>query len=166
MTHSTQWLNPPSDSWPEHRALVELDTGHARIAAEALAAAADAVEDTDTERARVLRKLAHQLTLACLTPAQANAQGVSEMDTMHPANQYSRLIGTALVQLSRWSGPVSLVANAIEKAAAIAAGRDGEKGLRELIAATHDHANALHTTAFGPLIGDPVGPIGTTEGTR
>jgi DNA invertase Pin-like site-specific DNA recombinase len=88
---------------------------------------------TDPERARVLRSLAYQFRYAALTPEEANKKKISDQDTMHPANQLSRLSGTALTQLARWSGPVTLLVNAMDHAAAIAASRDGEVGGHGLI---------------------------------
>jgi hypothetical protein len=149
------WMNPPTDTSPEREVLLELAPDKAHIAAEAFAAQAEAIEETDPKRARALRSLAHQFRHAVLTPEEADTKNISDLDTMHPANQLSRLLGTALTQLARWSGPVTLLVNAMDHAVAIAAARDGEKGIREVVSRARSKATSLEWTAFGR-----VGPIG------
>lgn len=148
-------MNPPTDTSPEREVLLELAPDNARIAAEAFAAHAEAIEETDPQRARALRSLAYQFRYAVLTPEEAEAKKISDLDTMHPANQLSRLSSTALTQLARWSGPVTLLVNAMDHAAAIAAARDGEKGVREVVDWARSKALSLEWTGFGQ-----VGPIG------
>jgi hypothetical protein len=155
------WLNPPTDTWPERWVLLELDPDKTRIAAEAFAAQADAINETDSQRARVLRSLAYQFRHAVLTPEEADKKNISTLDTMHPANQLSRLLGTALTQFARWSGPVTLVVNALQHAAAIAAHRNQEAGVREVVTTARQKATSLEWTAFGP-----VGPIGDDTDTK
>jgi hypothetical protein len=156
----SQWLNPPTDTWPEHQVLLALYPDDARLVATTLAAAADTAEYTNWQRADEQRRLAHQIQLATLTPAEADERDPNRYDFMHPANQMSRLFVTALNQLSCWSGPVSLVMNAMERAAAIAASRDGEDGVREVILAARRKATRLERTVYGPLSGPTVGPTG------
>lgn len=160
MSGINQWLNPPTDTWPEPRVLLDLDPAAARIAAETFAAAAEAFEGTDREQACVLHSLARQVTLALLTPEEADKRDPDRFDTMHPANQMSRLFNEALRQFARWSGPVSLSMNALNYSAAIAASRDGEDGVREVIRTARRTARALESSAWGPLNGPVVGPVG------
>lgn len=166
MPHSvTTWLNAPTDTKPERRVLLDLHPQTAQIALEAFAAAAADVAESDPERARALRGLAYQFRHAILTPEEADERNISRLDTMHPANQLSRLFGTALTQLARWSGPTALLVNAMDHASAIAAARDGESGILNVISMARSKATSLQWTAFGPIgpVGDPEEQMVTTS---
>ncbi len=162
MAHSVKIENPKNDAWPERRVLVELDIEDARVVADVLATAYAQYPETgavDRERTRALSRLARRFEMAIMTPEEADGRGESRLDFEHPANQLSRLFGTALIQLARWSGPVCLVVNALQTGAGLAATRSGEDGVREVLGAARSEAASLEWTGFGPLNGPIVGSI-------
>ncbi|GAA4427162.1 hypothetical protein ACFQV2_02320 [Actinokineospora soli] len=142
--HGRVWLNPPTDTTPPRRVLVEFTLTEARLVA-------DALRFTAAGEHRELTRLARTVEMAVATPEQADADGVSRFDTEHPANQLSRLMLTALTELARWAGPVSVAANAVDYAAAIAAHRDGARGVLDLLTATRSKLRTVAQTGYGPV---------------
>lgn len=155
---SQWWLNPPTDNAPPRRVLLALDPDEVATIVAALRVAekyaADAAASLGQPDPRVGRRDRGLYSLAAELEGAAepvDAERMSTADPYHPANNLSRTMTAALTGLARWSGPVGLVLNAVQHAAAIAADRDGPEGVAELAKRVRDAADRIEVTQFGAV---------------
>jgi hypothetical protein len=75
---SSMWLNPPRHDDPHEDIIIELHPAAAAAVSDALAEAAEwATRDGDEETARLLAHTANDIEAASVTPAEADAAGLS-----------------------------------------------------------------------------------------
>jgi hypothetical protein len=148
------WLNPPKATQEEKDRLqfLMLSRREVQVLRQALATALDTEPEPHLEAGRervlLLRGIDLELEGGAMTPDEAD-QRLSREATWHPANQYSRLMPAVLRALTRWSGGVCVVANAIEEAAAIEASRSGWAGVEQVTRAAHNYADRAADCAYG-----------------
>jgi hypothetical protein len=114
-----------------------------------LAEAAEwATRDGDRDLARLLAHTADDIEAASVTPAEADAAGLSREATWHPANIMQRLTPDALRNAARYLGPSYVATNAISTAAAIAWSQGGPRAKREVLEACAGAISSAGETTY------------------
>ena len=150
---SSMWLNPPRHDDPHEDIIIELHPAAAAAVADALAEAAVwARRDGDEETARLLAHTADDIEAASVTPAEADAAGLSREAAWHPASIMSRLTPGAIRNAARYQSPSYVAGEAIRTAVAEAWSQGGQTAKDQVL----DHAfRAIETAAAESYPGKP-----------
>jgi hypothetical protein len=122
---------------PHEDIIIELHPAAAAAVADALAEAAVwARRDGDEETARLLAHTADDIEAASVTPAEADAAGLSREAAWHPASIMSRLTPGAIRNAARYQSPSYVAGQAIRTAVAEAWSQGGQTAKDQVL----DHA--------------------------